>query len=345
MISEASIKLLIISLASILFVGCINDPKPSHIVGRTMGTSYSIKYYSTKTTPDIKVINDEVNRLLIEVNRQMSTYIPTSEISRLNRHDSTLEPFVISEDFSKVLSFSLQIAEETKGKFDPTIGPLVNLWGFGPNGEREVPSEEEIKKVKENIGYKLISIKDKVVTKYKPKVYVDLSASAKGFGVDKVANYLEKLELKNYMVEIGGEVRTSGSKNGESWKIAIESPHPTDTSKPFQKILKLKKHAVATSGNYRNYFEKNGKKYGHTIDFRTGKPTAHTLASVTVVNSESGMKADAWATALMVMGPVEGIEFAEKLGIAAFFIYRLAGQKEGSFVEKATSHFEKVLKL
>lgn len=308
-----------------------------------MGTTYSIKYIPTGKTPKITVVNYEVNGLLERVNQEMSTYIKDSEISKFNNSTEPGMPFKISPDFFNVLLFSMQVAKETKGRFDPTIGPIVNLWGFGPDGKRKVPTEDEIRLAKFKSGFNKLSLqpKESSIVKQVKGLYVDLSASAKGFGVDKVGEYLESLGINNYMIEIGGEVRTKGSKNGKMWTIAIESPHPTDPTKPFQKVLKLKNHAVATSGNYRNFFEKDGKKYGHTIDFRTGKPTSHTLASVTVVNSGKCMETDAWATALMVMGPVEGLEFAEKKGLSAYFIYRLAGQKEGSFVEKATTHFEK----
>lgn len=342
MISEADIKLHLLTAILVLFWGCSKPIKPSHIVGRTMGTTYSIKYVAGKNTPAITIVNQEVNKLLFEVNRQMSTYIPTSEISVFNKRVKKNISYKISSDFFKVLSLSMDIAKKTSGKFDPTIGPLVNLWGFGPDSKRKVPSDIDLEKAKSIVGFDKLKLSGSSISKSVEGLYLDLSASAKGFAVDKVAEYLESLGSKNYMVEIGGEVRTSGSKGGKMWKIAIESPHPTDATKSYQKILKLTKHAVATSGNYRNFFEQGGKKYGHTIDFRTGKPTEHTLASVTVVHPDSCAKADAWATAMMVMGPVQGLEFAEKNGISAYFIYRASGQKEGSFVEVTTTHFNKI---
>lgn len=343
MTSGADIKLLLLAAILLNLWSCSDSIEPSHIVGRTMGTTYSIKYLEGKKTPKITTVNQDVNKLLLEVNRQMSTYIPTSEISIFNKTIKKNTAYKISEDFYKVLSLSMEIASKTSGHFDPTIGPLVNLWGFGPSGKRKVPSAKELSEAKTIVGHEKLSLSKGTISKSIDDLYIDLSASAKGFGVDKVAEHLESLGTENYMVEIGGEVRTKGSKNGQPWKIAIESPHPTDATKPYQKILSLKKHAIATSGNYRNYFEESGKKYGHTIDFRTGKPTGNTLASVTVVHPESCAKADAWATAMMVMGPVHGLEFAEKNGISAYFIYRPAGQKEGSFVEVATTHFNKTL--
>ncbi|MBK22719.1 MAG: FAD:protein FMN transferase ApbE [Halobacteriovorax sp.] len=347
MISEAKIKLVFALGAFFILIGCQKKVEPSHIVGRTMGTTYSIKYYSTKTKPDIKQVNKEVNRLLIEVNRQMSTYIPTSEISRFNREIKSQTAFPISDDFYFVLKKSLEISRKTGGQFDPTIGPLVNLWGFGPNGVKKVPTEAQIKKAKSRVGFEKLSLdsQNKRISKSIDNLYLDLSASAKGFGVDKISQYLETLKIENYMVEIGGEVRTKGSKGEAPWRIAIEAPHPTDQSKPFQKILDLNEHAVATSGNYRNYFEKNGKKFGHTIDFRTGRPTEHTLASVSVITKASCTEADALATALMVMGPLKALKFAELNGIKALFVYKLSGQTEGTFVEESTSHFKKEFRL
>ncbi len=326
-----------------MILGCQKEIEPSHIVGRTMGTSYSIKYYSTDRSLKITSVNKEVNRLLIEVNRQMSTYIPTSEISRFNKEIKSDTAYPISDDFFFVLSESIEIAKKTKGQFDPTIGPLVNLWGFGPSGLKKVPSKEQIEIAKSIVGYEKLTLdsESKKISKKTDKLYLDLSASAKGFAVDKVSDYLESLGISSYMVEIGGEVRTKGTKNKRPWRVAIEAPHPTDQTKPYQRILELKDHAVATSGNYRNFFEKNGKKFGHTIDYRTGRPTEHTLASVSIITKDSCTRADAWATALMVMGPLEALKFAEKNGIKALLVYKLAGQSESSFIEKTTSHLDK----
>ncbi len=305
-----------------------------------MGTSFSVKYQAGEKTPQLKALEPKINKLLVDLNMEMSTYIKTSEISRFNSSASVNKPFRISPNFYKTLVLSIEIAEKTKGQFDPTIGPLVNLWGFGPKGQRKVPSSVEIKKAKSRVGYEKLKVLDGSISKSIPNLYLDLSASAKGYGVDLIAAFLESNFVDHYMVEIGGEVKTKGSKNGTPWKIGIETPSAENSGAPIHKILNLSGEAVATSGNYRNFFEDKGKRYGHTIDFRTGRPTENTLASVTVIHDSSAAKADAWATALMTMGAVKGLVFAENNGLKALFIYRPAGQIEGAFVEAETSFFE-----
>jgi thiamine biosynthesis lipoprotein len=176
-----------------------------------------------------------------------------------------------------------------------------------------------------------------------PGVYLDLSALAKGFGVDKVAGFLAKNSVKSFMVEIGGEVKTLGKKlDGQSWRIAIEAPHPKSQGESFQKVLELNSLSLATSGSYRNFFMQNGKKYSHTIDVKSGRPVAHTVASVSVAHKESCMKADALATALMAMGLEKGVKFAEEQGIAAYFVYRVDGQEVRTFATKETKAFRQL---
>lgn len=304
-----------------------------------MGTTYSVKYFAEEETPDIKLLEEKINKLLVDLNNEMSTYIKTSEISKFNKTKKINTPFKISADFYKTLEISLEVASKSMGFFDPTIGPLVNLWGFGPDGKRKVPSLEEVRRAKLSVGYKKLSLVEDALIKKVPDLYLDLSASAKGYGVDLIAEFLEKSSVENYMVEIGGEVKTLGSKNQLPWKIGIETPDSSQNGAPIHKILKLKKEAVATSGNYRNFFEDQGKRYSHTIDFRTGNPVENNLASVTVVHPDSCAKADAWATALMAMGAEVGLVFAEENKLMAFFIYRKPGQASGPFIEAGTSHF------
>lgn len=315
-----------------------------HIVGKTMGTQYNIKYFPGSSTPDRINITKGITNLLIKVNDEMSTYQKTSEITFFNKKQRPGNWLEISKDFYTVTKHALEIAKLTNGAFDPTIGPLVNLWGFGPDGKRKIPSQIEITKAKKRVGYKKVELsQDGKIRKKIPQVYLDLSASAKGFGVDKVTEYLEGQGVKDLMVEIGGELLTRGKKEKSSWKIAIEAPHPTKIGESFQKIIDISGLAVATSGSYRNYFSEDGADYSHAINYRTGQPIRHTLASVSVIDSKSCMFADSMATALMVMGPVKGMEFAEKQGLAAFFIYKLDGQKQKGFVEKGTSHFLKLV--
>ncbi|MCR9205908.1 MAG: FAD:protein FMN transferase, partial [Halobacteriovoraceae bacterium] len=268
-------------LGLLLFCACNKKVSMIHLTGRTMGTQYNVKYYTSDKLDDKVKTQEQIDEVLKKVNQEMSTYLKDSEISYFNQTDR-LGWLKISPDFFRVTTYALQLAHESEGAFDPTIGPLVNLWGFGPGGTKKVPKSEEIEEALKRVGYDKINLnKERTEIKKKvPGVYLDLSALAKGFGVDKVGDFLEDNEIKNYMVEIGGEVRTKGKKSDSSlWKIAIEAPHPTSQGESYQRILGLNSLSLATSGNYRNFFMENGKKYSHTINVGTGKPVAHSLAS------------------------------------------------------------------
>lgn len=308
-----------------------------------MGTTYHIKYVNDGVSLSSTEIKVAVDKLLKKVNQSMSTYIKTSEISEFNSLKS-LKWVSASPEILFVTNKALEVGRLTQGSYDPTIGPLVNLWGFGPTGKRQVPSDEAIASAMEGVGLEKISlnIEKGEWKKNHSRVYVDLSSLAKGYGVDVVAKLIESYGSKDFMVEIGGEVKTRGSKLGVPWKIAIESPDRKDQTVPYQKVLELGSHALATSGDYRNFFIENKKSYSHTINFKTGKPVAHTLASVSVATDDSCMEADAWATALMSLGFKEGSELAEKLKIAAYFVYKLDSQD--NFVSKGTTEFNKLFK-
>jgi thiamine biosynthesis lipoprotein len=333
--------LLLFFLSALLLYSCNKKPRLSELGGNTMGTTYSVKYINKKDN-DSSDIHKGIEDLLLEVNRQMSTYIEDSDISKFNKL-SKGEWFKLHAWFFEVLSHSLELAELTEGVYDPTIGPLVNLWGFGPTGKRKVPSHKMLAEVKKRVGYKLIKLnrEKRRIKKIKDGVYLDLSASAKGFGVDIISQYLEDKGINNYMVEIGGELRTKGSKGLNSWKIGIERPNKDRSSS--QLILNLNLAAVATSGTYRNFFTENHKKYSHTLDYKTGRPIDHGLISVSVIHSKSCMKSDAWATALMALGQKKGLELAEKQQVAAYFISAATGHGDGSFAIKWTKPFEPYL--
>jgi thiamine biosynthesis lipoprotein len=321
---------------------CSQGPEVLHFSGNTMGTTYNIKYLASTET-SIDLLKPLVDQRLIELNNQMSTYIPSSDLSKFNK-SSSLEWQSSPSELLFVVNHALNVGQLSNGAFDPTIGPLVNLWGFGPTGKRKVPSENDIKEALKNVGLDKITL-DLSTSKWKKNtmgVYVDLSALAKGYGVDKIAALLEEKGVLNYMVEIGGEVKTLGSKNSKPWAIAIESPNLENKEKSYQRVLKLSSKAMATSGNYRNFFKEGSRHYSHTIDFKTGRPVSHTLASVSVIDDSSCMNADAWATALMSMGFEKGLEIAEKLKISAYFIYKL--DSEADFSVKETTEFKKQFK-
>lgn len=326
------------------FSGCQESRELTHLTGRTMGTHYNVKYYSSKNLANKENVQGNIDRILKQVNSEMSTYMKSSEISYFNKSDHS-GPIKISEDFFYVASYALSLAEKTNGAFDPTLGPLVNLWGFGPDGKRKVPSDEDISKALSKVGFQKVELNSETreIKKTVPGVYLDLSALAKGFGVDKVAKFLEDQGAKSLMVEIGGEVVTRGVKeDGGPWKIAIETPDPASNGESYQKVLDLKDVALATSGSYRNFFEEGGKNYSHTIDSKTGRPINHKLVSVSVVDKDC-MVADALATALMAMGEKRAIEFAERENLMAYFVYGINEAEGGktSFKAQGSSEFNK----
>ncbi|MCY3681176.1 MAG: FAD:protein FMN transferase [Gemmatimonadetes bacterium] len=321
----------------ILLIGC--QDHLTTISGPTMGTTFQAKIVQKDQTLDADVLDREINVRLEEVNRQMSTYQDNSEITQFNRSPST-DWFAVSSDFAYVLHIAREISTWSDGAFDVTIGPLVNLWGFGPNAIPErVPSPDSINATKTLVGYEKIHIdlSAPAIKKERPEIYCDLSAIAKGFGVDRIASYLDSLGINHYFIEIGGELRTKGHNHlGQLWRIGIASPAGQGE---LQKALALNNMSMATSGDYHNYFERDSIRYSHTIAPRTGRPITHALASVTVLH-KSCAYADGLATAINVMGPEKGFAFAEKRNLAVFMIVR---QGDG-FVEKMTSNFEALLK-
>lgn len=305
--------------------------------GTTMGTTYSVSIVDNP----LKLINtniyNSVDSLLTEVNKQMSTYIPNSEISKFNDSQDT-SWFKVSKDFALLVHEAKIISVESDNAYDVTIGPLVNLWGFGAEEySDEIPNEKNIEEVKKIIGADKIEVnlEQPSIRKTIPNMYLDLSSIAKGFGVDQVGQLIEEYGFANYMVEIGGEVRTKGfNDKGENWKIGISSPE----SRNLQKVISITNLSVATSGDYQNYKEINGVRYSHLIDPRLGKPITHNLASVTVLH-ENCRTADALATAINIMGYEKGYSFAIKKELPIFMIVR----DSNSFIEKFTPQFEEFI--
>ena len=281
---------------------------PYNAVGMSMGTSYNIKASHLPDSLSPKEINRQVKEVLDKVNGQMSTYQKDSELSLFNENTST-DWIQVSPELHQVIKESIKISQLSNGLFDVTVGPLVNLWGFGPDEMTTNPPDDAVVKDKLNqIGYNHLICKDDglFVKKEIPNLYVDLSGIAKGYGVDQVAELLERLGIVDYMVEIGGEIRVKGKNNqGQPWQIAVEKP--TVERRMIEKILSITDTGMATSGDYRNYFEVEGVRFSHTIDPRTGRPINHKLASVTVLRPTS-MEADGLATAFMVMGPEDGYQ-------------------------------------
>jgi FAD:protein FMN transferase len=294
------------------------------ITGLTMGTSYSVKLIPYNEMIDEKALHTDIERILNDINQSMSTYLADSELSILNQSGITKWQ-KLSDDLYFVLEHANKVSLMSNGGFDVTIGPLVNLWGFGPEPlSREVPSDELIYVTKKHTGYDkiLFNERQKQISKSDPKLYIDLSGIAKGFAVDKIATYLDKQNIQNYLVEIGGELIGKGhNANHQAWQIGIEQAKSIERS--VQRIVNLNNIAMATSGDYRNYFEKDGVRYSHTIDPVTGKPISHNLASVTVLN-KSSMHADAMATAFMVLGTDKTHALANELELAVYTLSKTA---------------------
>ena len=334
-----ALKAMVIFIVIAVIPGCFSTVVPlefSHLTGNTMGTSYTVKYRSPLGTPPSHVMQEDIGHRLAQINQIMSTYDPESELSRLNRADTT-DWIPVSSHLYIVLKTALEINRQSKGAFDITIGPLVNLWGFGPNIRLEsIPDQTGIAAALERTGPDKLVLHESssAVRKTRSDVYVDLSGIAKGYAVDQIAVALEHHGIAHYMIEIGGEIRARGTNVQEvPWRIGIDKPQSPGRS--IQKVLSLKSTAMATSGNYRNYFMINGRRYMHVIDPVTGWPAENHLASVTVL-ADTCMLADAWATALLVLGLERGMVIAEQLGLPALFIVN----HDGIFVEHASSHFE-----
>lgn len=307
--------------------------------GKTMGTTYHITFIrgdEAKIKPD--KLHQAVETRLHEINQYMSTYIADSEISRINKApaDTSIK---ISPETAHVLAAAQQVSAATKGAFDISVGNLVNLWGFGPEIKLyAMPDETKIKDILTQSGYQRLELDPALlqVRKHSDTLYLDLSGIAKGYAVDEIAALLTHHGYPNHLVEIGGEIRTGGEKGaGNPWNIGIERPRAQEHS--MQRIIHTSSSiSMATSGDYRNYFEHEGKRYSHTIDPKTGHPIKHNLAAISVLHT-SCMLADAYATAFMVMGPQRTMDFATEHNIAVYMLV-----KEGdNFTALSSPAFEK----
>lgn len=299
--------------------------------GRTMGTTYMVKVAGSPEIDD-QTLRIKIDAELRSVNDQMSTYLESSEISQFNRSQST-DWFSVSAPFAEVVNKALEISEQTGGAFDVTVAPLVNAWNFGPTKRTgQIPDEETIERLRSQTGFQNLEVRldPPALRKAIPELQVDLSSIAKGHGVDRVVDVLAGLGVEDVFVEIGGEVRTSGDKPGGPWRVGIQLPDAADQTVMVAHRMLVNDdagNAMATSGDYRNFFEVGGKRFSHTIDPRTGRPVDHDLASVTVV-APTCMVADAWATALSVLGPQQALEVATEQQLHALLATR---QSDGTY--------------
>ncbi len=290
--------------------------------GSTMGTvPYSVKTFSSQQPGES--FESAVTGPLNLVNNRMSTYKPDSELSRFNLHRGT-DWFPVSHETAYVVGRALEFSRASSGAFDVTIGPLVNLWQFGPNkDEFAVPSDQAISEAAAKIGYDKLAVRldPPSLKKSHPELAVDLSAIAKGYAVDLIAQELTQLGVENYLIEVGGEVRTLGQKAGrQPWRIGVESP--VANRRDIYRTISLQNASLASSGDYRNFYVLDGKRYSHTIDPRSGRPVDHKVAAVSVIAGDC-LTADAAATALMVVGIDGGLDLASAMGVEALIIERV----------------------
>lgn len=295
----------------LFWISCTSERIQYTISGDTMGTTYSVKLVSIDSGINIQSIENKIDSILVSINKQMSTWDPNSDISKFNSLKS-IEPLSISEDLVHVIDNSINISKKTDGLFDITVYDLMRIWGFGPNPMSTFPKNDDIVQVLKVTGYENINITNKKISKSNIKVKLDLNAIAKGFGVDKVFQFIRSEGFEDVFVEIGGEVRFSGkNRKNQNWAIGIEDPIINGmTQEGIAAILSFSESAIATSGNYRNIVNLDGELLGHTINPRTGFPIQTDVISVTVL-SQSCMIADAWATALMVMNHNTGYAMVE----------------------------------
>ena len=286
-----------------------------------MGTTWHVSYIAPRDVPAPPALQGGIQDILDEVEQSMSTYRSDSEISRFNELPEDTW-FDVSPGFYSVLSTALAVGRQSEGAYDVTVGPLVDLWGFGPSPALQMPpGKDAVEALLDQVGQDKLRLDGKrgAVSKLVP-LSVDLSSIAKGHAVDRVANWLMAQGVARFLVEVGGEMRLSGlSHRGDNWHIAIEKPD--SGGRTVAAAISVTDVAVATSGDYRNFFEMDGRRYSHSIDPRTGYPVAHDLVSVTVIHP-SAMLADAWATALIVLGADRAEKVAQVQGLAVYFIRR-----------------------
>ena len=308
--------------------------------GEALGTTWSVKLASSGLEPELaRATLQEIALRIGRVDALMSTWQSTSELSQFNATKST-EAFPVAPQTLEVFEIAQQVSALSGGAFDVTVGPLVQAWGFGSRGRGTPPDAQTLATLRERVGYQKLAIDavERSIAKAHPELEADLSAVAKGYAVDELARGLESLGHSAFLVEIGGELRARGRHlDGQPWRVAIEAPGLPE--RPIHRIVELRELSMATSGDYRNYYEYEGRRLSHTIDPRTGRPIEHGLASVTVLHPEAAW-ADAWATALNVLGPVAGYDLAVAQGLRAYLILRSEGGGPGEFEVRPTPAFE-----
>lgn len=314
-------RVLIFFLTLLTLNGCREKEEIHRISGKAQGTTWHITYISD----DPKDLKPDIDSILRDLDLSLSTWAKSSIISRINRNESGV---AVDNYFRDVFLKSTEISEKTGGVFDVTVGPLVNAWGFGPARKLAIDSLT-IDSLRSFVGYKMLTLENDQVIKAKRGITIDFNAIAQGYSVDVLAAYLETHGIINYLVELGGELIAKGTKKNEHWTVGIDQPNEQQgEERKLQAIVELNDRALATSGNYRKFYEEDGKKYAHIINPETGYPAKQDILSATVL-ADDAMSADAYATAFMIMGLDRAKEFLQKnkdLNLDVFFVYEEKGK-------------------
>lgn len=320
-------------LLLVISFGCSQQPKePIRLLGEAQGTYYSIIYFDNEQ----RDFQFEIDSILKDFDQSVSLWVPNSILSKINQNDKTVRP---DKYFIDNFNLSIEIAEKTDGNFDLTVGSLVRAWGFGFDAEKKV-DKKIIDSILQFTGFEKVRLENGEVVRDDYRTTFDFNAVAQGYSVDLIGDFLEKNGIKNYLVDIGGEVSAKGEKpNGQKWKIGIEKPAENQTDERNLKVIvEIKDKSIATSGNYRKFYEENGIRYSHTINPKTGYPVQHSLLSASVM-ADDAATADAYATAFMVMGLEDAKQFTmQQSNLDAFFIY--SSGNDGEYKTFATPGFQ-----
>jgi thiamine biosynthesis lipoprotein len=325
-------------LALVLIFGCTSADQEILLSGRTMGTTYQVKAYG-RSGISAEALAKKIALRLEQLNDVFSTYRSDSEISRFNRFDRAGEPFRVSEDFIRVMKTAREIHRLTRGAWDGTVDPLVRLWGFHDKKIPKTPPPPElIADQRRRVDFRLIEVgSNKSIVKRRADISLDLASIAKGYAVDQIAVLLRGAGIDRHLVEIGGEVLAAGAKpDGSTWKVGINRPEAASALDSIYRVVALTDRALATSGNYRNYFVRDGTVYTHVIDPRSGMPVDTGVVSASVL-AKSCVFADGLATALMVLAPAEGLRIVEQLeGVECMLVIRSA---DGQLTDRLSTGF------
>ncbi len=321
--NKSPINYAILIICFLLNFSCSQEKNyNAQIKGNTMGTYYSIEVIDVPIELEIKNIEIEIKNTLKKANKILSNWDKDSEISIINKTNKTTA-IKISDELNEVFKTAKEINAKSNGFFDLTLDPIIELWGFGYKSKRMqvIPKDNQIKKILSLIGQKSflkINFDNNELIKKNKDIKINLSSIGKGYGIDLVGRKLDLLGINNYIINIGGDILTKGyNSKKENWVIGIENPNLKE--KLIKEIVNLTNKGLATSGDYKNFFTKDGKRYSHIINPKTGKPIMHSTKSVTVIH-ENSMKADGWATAFLALGSLEGLKIADKEKIAVLFI-------------------------